>query len=93
MDLDSYMTNPAIVLASSSGKSISKVLFKSLIVMSPFTIQDPSFCEERPGSVLSYSSSISPTISSKISSRVIIPLKSPYSSTTTAKCSRLFLKA
>ena len=87
------MTNPAIVLASSSGKSISKVRLRSLIVISPLTIHEPSFCEDKPGRVLSYSSSISPTISSKMSSKVMIPLKSPYSSTTTAKCSRLFLNA
>ena len=41
----------------------------------------------------SCSSSISPTISSIISSKVIIPKNSPYSSTTIEKCSFLLLNS
>ena len=42
---------------------------------------------------ISCSSSISPTISSIISSNVTIPRNSPYSSTTIEKCSFLFLNS
>jgi hypothetical protein len=44
---------------------------------------------EGASSTTSYSSSISPTISSKMSSRVTIPSTPPYSSTTTARWTRL----
>ncbi len=37
-------------------------------------------------SSLSYSSTISPTISSSTSSIVAMPARAPYSSTTTARC-------
>ena len=76
----------------SSGKFQPKDLFKSLIVTDPSTIRDPSGWDLTPSTSMSVSSSISPTISSRISSNVTMPLKSPYSLTTIAKCSFLPLK-
>ena len=84
-----------MVEASLVGKFTLKSLFKSLILVLPLTTKVFEFIDFTSenfddGFFTSNSSSISPTISSIISSNVTIPKNSPYSSTTIEKCSFLF---
>ena len=51
------------------------------------------YCYDAPFIFMSCSSSISPTISSIMSSKVTIPINVPYSSTTKAKCLCFFLNS
>src|SRR5205085_2915015 len=75
---------PATVVASSSGMFQSIARLRSRMGTPPSTLTDPSGSGRTPGTAMSCSSEISPTISSTMSSRVTRPSSSPYSSTTSA---------
>ncbi len=81
----SWITRPATVTAWSSGRSQSSARFRSRTVTSPSTLTQPSGWRRTPWTEVSCSSSISPTISSRMSSSVTSPCRAPYSSTTRAK--------
>ena len=81
----SWITRPATVVASSSGRCQSIARLRSRIGTEPSTTTEPSGWARTPATTTSCSSEISPTISSRMSSSVTMPSTSPYSSTTSAK--------
>ena len=81
----SWITRPATVVASSSGRCQFIARLRSRIGTEPSTTTEPSAWARTPATTTSCSSEISPTISSRMSSSVTMPSTSPYSSTTSAK--------
>ena len=90
---NSTMKPPIVTYSVSiSSKSILKKSQKSSKLVNPSTMKLPSLVSTIGSFATSVSSQISPTISSMISSRVIIPSVPPYSSKTTAMCLRVSWK-
>ena len=76
-----------MVMATSSGSPQPNSRLRSRIGTSPWQIRLPSSRRMTPRLMASCSSSMSPVISSMMSSSVTMPRSAPYSSTTMAKCS------